>query len=197
MTPHVVRQNFLTPEEHAGLLAWTLAKEQSFTPATLAGGVIEPGIRHSSSMRNLGPLAPVFKSRIGDDLPALIKTLRVTPFTASEIELELVAHNNGAHYALHSDINTRRKSARGDRLLSAVYYFHREPKGFSGGYLRLHKLGVRQGDGDGLDIPPEQNSLVVFPSWGPHEVRPVHCPSGAFADSRFAVNCWIYGAPGA
>ena len=78
-----------------------------------------------------------------------------------------------------------------DRLLSAVYYFHREPKGFSGGQLRLHRFGSNGEPGDYVDIEPERNSLVVFPSWTTHEVRTVHCPTGQFADYRFAVNCWL------
>jgi Rps23 Pro-64 3,4-dihydroxylase Tpa1-like proline 4-hydroxylase len=49
-----------------------------------------------------------------------------------------------------------RKSS--DRLLSAVYYFHAEPKAFSGRELRLHSFA---GDGSFVDVPPEQNSLVV------------------------------------
>jgi Rps23 Pro-64 3,4-dihydroxylase Tpa1-like proline 4-hydroxylase len=78
-------------------------------------------------------------------------------------------------------------------MLSAVYYFHRMPKAFSGGCLRLHRIGARPGD-IGMDVTPIDNSLVVFPSWAPHEVLPVRCLSGAFGDSRFAVNCWVYRA---
>ena len=57
-------------------------------------------------------------------------------------------------------------------MVSGVYHFHREPKALSGGGLRLHRFGA---------------TLKA-----PHEVRPVACPSMAFADSRFSVNCWIY-----
>jgi Rps23 Pro-64 3,4-dihydroxylase Tpa1-like proline 4-hydroxylase len=126
-------------------------------------------------------------------VPGWIATLRVTPFDIHEIELELAAHNDGAHFQLHSDTYASHQPARGDRMLSAVYYFHRAPKRFEGGCLRLHRIGAQPGD-EGHDIPPEQNSLVVFPSWGPHEVMRVSCPSGEFADSRFAVNCWVYRA---
>lgn len=194
MVPHLVRQDFLSPDEHATLLAWTLDNEQRFTPADLAGGTVNPAIRQSLSLRDLGPMKAAFRQRIMAETPALIAALRVTPFETSQIELELVAHNDGAHFLLHSDLYTVTRSKRGDRMLSAVYYFHREPKGFSGGCLRLHMIGAEQGD-EGKDIPPEQNSLVVFPSWGPHEVLPVSCPSRSFAESRFAVNCWVYRAP--
>ena len=85
-----------------------------------------------------------------------------------------------------------------DRLLSAVLYFHREPKGFSGGELRLFRLNVRPDTkpvevADHLDLMPVRNSLVAFPSWVTHEVRPISCPSNRFEDFRFALNCWFCG----
>ena len=43
-----------------------------------------------------------------------------------------------------------------------------------------------------LDVAPEKDSLLIFPSWALHEVMPVVCPSGEFADSRFSVNCWVW-----
>lgn len=192
--PHLARRDFLSRAEHAALLAWTLDNEARFKPAVVGGDTVDPVIRQSLSLRDLGPIQSAFEERIRAGTSDMIAELRVTPFETSQIELELVAHNDGAHFLLHTDLYTVTRSKRGDRMLSAVYYFHREPKGFSGGFLRLHQVGARQGDA-GEDIPPEQNSLVVFPSWGPHEVMPVHCPSGAFADSRFAVNCWVYRAP--
>jgi SM-20-related protein len=191
--PHLRQPDFLRSDEHAALLDWALASEARFAPAALAGGVVDANVRHALSLRDLGPLHAVLETRVAAAVPGWIAALRVTPFEISDIELELAAHNHGAHFTLHADTYTRDKRARGDRMLSAVHYFHREPKGFRGGCLRLHRLGARPGD-PGTDIEPEQNSLVVFPSWAPHEVMPVECPSGEFADSRFAVNCWVYRA---
>ncbi len=142
---------------------------------------------------DLGPIAELLKRRLREAAPRWTASLRSTPFETSEVELELAAHNDGAHFTLHSDTYASDEVARGDRMLSAVYYFHRQPKGFDGGALRLHRLGASPGDA-GLDIAPDDNSLVVFPSWGPHEVMPVGCASRAFEDSRFAVNCWLYRA---
>ena len=193
MLPFLREEQFLAPADHAALLAWTLANEARFEPAALSGNIVDPKVRHASSLRDLGPLGPVLRARIAAEVPGWIKSLRVTGFDIHDIELELAAHNDGAHFVLHADTYTRDKVARGDRMLSAVYYFHREPKRFDGGMLRLHRLGAKPGD-PGVDIAPEQNSLLVFPSWGPHEVLPVSCPSHEFADSRFAVNCWVYRA---
>lgn len=193
--PHLRIPDFLTTDEHAALLEWTLANEARFSPAALNGGMVLPEVRTALSLRDLGPLAPVIEARLRAAVPEWIAALRVTPFAISEVELELAAHNDGAHFTLHSDTYASIEAARGDRMLSAVYYFHRRPTGFSGGCLRLHRLGAAPGDA-GIDIAPDDNSLVIFPSWGPHEVMRVTCPSRAFADSRFAVNGWIYRARG-
>jgi len=68
------------------------------------------------------------------------------------------------------------------------------PKAFSGGVLRLHSLAASGHQGTFVDIPPDYDTLVFFPSMFPHEVLPVKSPSGKFMDSRFAINCWIYQA---
>ncbi|GAA0312145.1 hypothetical protein GCM10009087_22840 [Sphingomonas oligophenolica] len=193
MPPWLVRHDLLSPDECRDLLDWALDNEAHFKPAALDKGLVDPAIRRSLSLRDLGPFSRLFEGHVRAMVPELIDQLRVTSFVAGEIELELVAHNDGAHFALHGDLYTGQGSARGDRLLSAVYYFHRAPKAFSGGCLRLHRIGAVPGD-MGVDIAPDQNSLVAFPSWAPHEVLTVRCPSGAFGDSRFAVNCWVYRA---
>lgn len=191
--PHLRIVDFLDVLTHAALLDWALANEARFTPARLNRGTVNPEVRRALTLRDLGPLAGALDARLREQTPRWIAALRPTPFAISEVELELAAHNDGAHFTLHTDTYASSEIARGDRMLSAVYYFHRQPKGFEGGALRLHRLGAAPGDA-GLDVAPDDNSLVVFPSWGPHEVMPVSCASGAFADSRFAVNCWIYRA---
>ena len=119
----------------------------------------------------------------------------------TSLQLELAAHGDGAFFAPHLDIpvGSERQplgaSEGEDRIISAVYYFYSEPKGFTGGELRLLPLGPlpegAQPEPTGhTDIEPVRNSLVAFASWFPHEVRPIRCPSGRFADFRFALNCW-------
>ena len=101
-----------------------------------------------------------------------------------------MAHNDGAFYKRHIDTQTA-SERDAIRVLSGVYYFHAEPKAFTGGALRLYAIG----DPDKktfVDIEPAHDSLLAFPSWAPHEVRPISCPSKRFTDSRFAINCWMY-----
>ena len=118
------------------------------------------------------------------------------------VELELAAHGDGAHYQAHVDVlrgldgKLLGKEYGEVRLLSAVYYFYSEPKAFTGGALRIYRmgLGAKEASNDPanyVDLQPVQNSLVVFPAWALHEVRPVSVPSGEFEHYRFALNCWF------
>lgn len=202
MPPFLRRRGFLAPDERAALLAWSHANEARFAPAQLRGRAVDPSVRRSLVLRDLGPLRAVFEARLATLLPTLIEALGLPAFAPSGVELELTAYNEGAHFRLHTDTYTQPPSAaRGHRMVSTVYYFHEEPQGYSGGQLRLHPFGATAASAPGSDlafeeIEPEQNCLVAFPSWAPHEVRPVACPSGAFARSRFAVNAWIHRASG-
>ena len=207
--PHVQVRDFLPSETHQRLLQWVLGREDHFSAATIVNqgsgtrDIVDSEFRTGMVSRDLGPFQALLEGRLRAALPALANAAGVTGLESASIELELAAHGDGAHYNAHLDIPVgpgRRPvgAERGqDRVLSAVYYFHDEPKGFSGGELRLFRLNIRPGNaaqataGDYVDIPPIQNSLVAFPSWAAHEVRTVHCPSRQFRDYRFALNCWF------
>jgi Rps23 Pro-64 3,4-dihydroxylase Tpa1-like proline 4-hydroxylase len=54
-------------------------------------------------------------------------------------------------------------------------------------------MGDRQiNSGSFQSIPPRQNQIVFFPCSVLHEITPVKCSSGAFADSRFTLNGWLH-----
>lgn len=191
MPPYLVLRDFLDAATLAGLLEYALSRQSDFTPTRVARGA-DPAIRISAGLHDLGDYRRYFKSQIFDLLPELIAQLRIMPFQPSRFETELVAHGDGAFYTRHIDTQTARyDEVEHLRMLSGVYYFNVEPKVFSGGSLRLYAVGGYE-QADFVDIEPLRNSLLVFPSWAPHEVMPVHCPSQRFIDSRFAVNCWIH-----
>lgn len=192
-------RDFLDPAEHSALLDWSLASRDGFEPARLTGHVIDPKRRIAERSRDLGPHRPMLERRLTEKLPDIFRRTGTRPFDIEYFELEIAAHGNGAFFAPHSDIPVGAgrkplggdKTGRHDRLVSAVYYFHREPRRFSGGTLRLYRLGDKHAVGDYVEFEPLQNSLVVFPSWVQHEVRPVSCPDCDFEDYRFAVNAWL------
>ena len=201
LPPHRLIQDFLSPADHARLLAWTLAARDRFQPARLIGGTVDPERRIASNLREVGPLRPIFEAAVAARLADIFAAAGTRPFTPGPLELELAAHGDGAHFAPHLDLayGPSRGLARDERagvkgrLVSAVYYFHAEPTGFTGGALRLHRFGSKASGEPGsyVDIAPEQNALLVFPAIALHEVRRVAVPSGRFEDSRFAVNIWL------
>jgi Rps23 Pro-64 3,4-dihydroxylase Tpa1-like proline 4-hydroxylase len=200
MPPWHQFRDLLGADERRMLLDWTLSQRARFKPAGLAGAGLDPERRVSDKLKDLGPAAAPFEARLQSLLPEIFARTGTRPFEVEHVELELAAHGDGAFFARHSDmpVGPGRRPLGGDevsgqdRLVSAVYYFHREPKRFSGGALRLFRFGA-SGDepADHADVEPEQNSLVVFPSWAAHEVRPVTVPGGTFEDGRFAVNAWL------
>jgi Rps23 Pro-64 3,4-dihydroxylase Tpa1-like proline 4-hydroxylase len=191
MPPYRVLHDFFDAATVDGLLAHSLALEETFTPTRIGSKGIDPAVRRSRGTRDLGPFRPIFEKRMAELAPTLVAELGLTPFEVHSIELQLVAHGEGAFYLRHIDTQTARiDEVERLRVLSGVYYFHALPKAFSGGELRLFAIGPSATQF--VDVTPEHNSLLIFPSWAPHEVRPVICPSGRFADSRFAINCWVH-----
>ncbi len=192
LPPYLVRHDFLPAETVAGLLDYALARQSEFAPTRLGSNNVDSSFRVSTRLRDLGGYREIVEAKMRGQLPGLIAELRMDPFQPSKLETELVAHGDGAFYKRHADTQTARYDEVNDlRVLSGVYYFHAEPKAFGGGALRLFAIGGGASE-NFVDVEPVRNSLLVFPSWAPHEVMPVVCPSRRFMDSRFAINCWVH-----
>jgi Rps23 Pro-64 3,4-dihydroxylase Tpa1-like proline 4-hydroxylase len=155
----------------------------------------------SRRLADFGRFKEGVERRVEELAPCLIAQLGLTPFKPTGFETELVAHENGAFYKRHIDLFTSvrdREAVSGDRLISVVVYFHREPRRFDGGELRLYpQANPAKPPADGvIDLAPQHNTAIAFSSWLPHEVLRVTCSTRDFGDARFAVNCWVLrGAP--
>lgn len=198
--------DFLREGEHRSLLEWAISIRDQFQPATIYKTLakreyqVDPERRIALTTGNIGPLEPMLRERLLTTLPDLMVTTGTSGPPPTSLELELAAHADGAYFRPHIDMpfGTGREPLGAnpgeDRILSAVYYFYSEPKAFSGGQLRLYAFGPIPESGDQqrphTDVEPVRNSLVAFPSWVPHEVRPISCPSCEFPHYRFALNCW-------
>jgi len=206
MPPYGIIEDFLPDEERLALLEWAIAARDSFKPAKVFKGDgrgenrVEPGSRIAWRHQGLGPFEDMMRSQLLARLNDITAAAGYDGPEPRSIELELNAYGDGAHFAAHNDIPVgpmRRPVGEGegeDRFITAVYYFYREPKRFSGGALSLYRFGVEPatcGEADRVLIEPVQNRLAVFPSWAVHGVDKVDCDSSDFADFRFGLNCWF------
>lgn len=194
LLPYVQIRDFLPQPELEELLDYVLSHPHKFKPATVGDGersILNTDVRVALTWGNLGPLEMALQERFRGALPFIMEGTGIPSPPPDRLELGLAAHGDGAFYRAHIDLvigeDGNNPSSESERVLSAVFYFHAEPKRFSGGELRLFRLGNESGF---VDIEPAQNSLIAFHSWMRHEVRPVAVPSGEFRDYRFAINCW-------
>jgi SM-20-related protein len=131
-------------------------------------------------------------SRIKTVLPQVLRKLGMEDFNIDRLEAQVTASNDGDFFRFHSDNGSELVASR---YLTFVYFFHREPRQFEGGDLRIHDARLKDGayasDGTFQTIVPQQNQIVFFPCELLHEITPVNCPSGQFADSRFTLNGWL------
>ena len=183
-------QNFASDEVRSQLLTYVLQQTPNFVATTTSTG--ENDYRRSMILYDFPEFSNWMIQQVASNLPEVFTQLNLTPFAPSQIEVQLTAHNDGNYYKVHNDNGSEDAATR---TISYVYYFYREPKGFSGGELRLYDLAVDnsyyiQADSHHT-IEPFNNSIIFFPSHLMHEVMPVVCPSRSFADSRFTLNGWI------
>lgn len=192
--PSALYEHFLGADESARLLRFAIEHQDRFTPSTLqrsTGLAVDETVRRSFDYD--GPLAEwsgAIDAALRARLPELADSVGVRPFQLDEVELTLTAYRDGCYYRRHMDLATgaARKTYRQDRLLTAVYYVHREPKAFEGGVLELLPLS---GEGPVTSIAPRHDRLAVFPAFAPHRVTETSVPGDRFEDARFAVNCWL------
>ena len=194
----VIFDEFLAPAELQRLTNYTLSREEAFhlseviSPGVL-GGVIDPEHRRSRVLMDLGDYEELFRTRIEAALPRVLERLGMPPFLVTRFESQITASNHGDFFRHHSD-NAEEEIA--GRQLTYVYFFHREPKAFEGGELRLHDAYKRNGtwisSGTYKALVPLQNQIIFFPSGLLHEITPIVCPTQVFADSRFTVNGWLH-----
>ena len=193
-----ILDGFLSPAEFAALLQYTLEQESAFRiseviqPGT-SDGMIDYEQRRSRVLMELGEFRNLVVERIQACLPGALIKLECETFPVTNIEAQITASNDGDYFRCHSD-NSQEESC--EREITFVYFFHREPKKFRGGELRIYdscrKDGVFIAMENYRSIAPRQNQIVFFTSSLMHEITPVQCGSRAFADSRFTVNGWLH-----
>lgn len=182
---------FLGREASEELLDFALAREADFAPSTVARGErkrVDPADRQSSTFGGeWEELRKHFRNAVLAKSDEILAATGVSDWSPKPMQIDMAAHRDGDFFKTHVDTVTGRERGGEVRMVSAVYYFFRQPKAFSGGELLIRdpRGGAQHA------IEPQHDRLVVFPSFLPHEVLPVSVPGNAFADARFSVNCWL------
>jgi hypothetical protein len=180
------------------LVDYAVRQEPNFTPASVVpagapGVVVDERLRRARTLDDLGEFEAQLTDRIKAQLQTVFQRLHMQPFPIGRIEMQLTASGDGDYFRLHRDTDEQ-----DTRALSFVYFFHGEPRRFSGGELRIYPSRVVGGQVRMADhahtLSPRQDAIVFFPPLNDHEILPVRVPSGQFADSRFTINGWIHRA---
>jgi SM-20-related protein len=194
----VIFEEFLVPAELEMLTRYALQHEANFRVSEVLspvakGGIVDHEYRRSRVLDEPGQEINALMDRIKACLPRVLPKLELSTFPVAREEVQITASNHGDFFRWHSD-NAQEEIA--SREITFVYFFHREPKQFRGGELRIYDSLSN----NGAYIPttsyrvivPRQNQIVFFRSSLAHEITPIECPSGEFGDSRFTVNGWFH-----
>lgn len=201
----LVVEDFLSPEEHAMLLAFASDSNSSHAGPQVNRPdetVDSPNrsSRPASSAEAGAGMVKMLEERLRAIFPNARREAGVAPFRLGTLEYQITAHHDGDFFALHDDIGLpwHQSSAR---RLSFVYYFHEQPRQFSGGQLRLH--GHRSDDVEQLGadatfrtVEPADNTIAFFPSDALHEVCPISVPGAPDAPgaTQFTLTGWFHDA---
>ena len=187
--------NFLG-ESRQKLLDFIVNQEKNFKPATIiARGAskpsVDPKLRKGKTLDKLPGFDAMIVERVKAQIEPVLKRLNHPAFPVGRIEVQATASNDGDYFRLHAD-----SDGKDTRELSFVYFFHGEPRRFSGGELRVYETRFVNGQllpaDQSRTISPRQDTIVFFPSLNEHELLPVRVPSQKFADSRFTINGWVH-----
>jgi Rps23 Pro-64 3,4-dihydroxylase Tpa1-like proline 4-hydroxylase len=193
----VVLDEFLSPQELDELIQFTLEHESAFSASEVISPNAEAGVvnyehRRSRVLMDLAQHQDLMLKRIKGVLPQVLDKLGMEEFSIAGVEAQVTASSDGDFFHFHSDNGSDRVASR---YLTFVYFFHREPRQFEGGELRIHDACLDDGsyvsEGSYQTIVPRQNQIVFFPCELLHEITPVNCATKLFADSRFTLNGWL------
>lgn len=183
-------ENFLPEAAWRTLLERVLASEAQFAPSATHDR--RNDYRQSLVLNPPADLVQPVVARVRQAIPQALGVLRLPPVQVGIVEAQVTASVDGSFFGVHNDAGNDQVRKR---RLTYVYYFHRAPKGFTGGELRVYDDIVRNGKlarGETHHtIEPLHNRIVLFWAGAMHEVMRVDMPSRAFADARFTVNGWI------
>jgi SM-20-related protein len=193
-THSLILDEFLSYQELTALVEHAHTRRDEFRVSQVFDpGNDRPAYRRSRVLMDAGPFHSLLTQRILFYLPRILNSLRHAPFEVNRIESQITASGDGDYFRMHND-NTHANWPT--REITFVYFFHAEPRPFSGGELVLYGPETESHSDSGPPVHrrvvPEQNSIIFFQSSTLHEILPVHCQTAEFKVSRFTMNGWLH-----
>ena len=188
--PYVRIPGFLNANENRRVMNYVVRRQADFVTSTLDTDVQD--YRKSTILPTFDDLGVDLENRIEEILPELFAHFGLELPPEKILETQLTTHNDGGFLKIHNDNGSAVTSSR---VLTYIYYFFREPSAFRGGQLRIYNSRIEDNfwvaADTFVDVQPENNMMLFFPSRLVHEVLPMACPSRQFADGRFTLNGWV------
>jgi SM-20-related protein len=190
----VIYEEFLSLVELNNLMTYVKGRRRDFKSSE----VFDPdhkddSYRRSKVLMDAGPFHKLFQKRLMFYLPRILRALDHPFFDVKRIEAQITVSNDGDYFRIHND-NTHANWP--SREVTYVYFFHREPKQFTGGELVLYDTpSEAQGDSklsERRRVTPQQNAIIFYQSSILHEILPMRCRNNTFDAGRFTLNGWLH-----
>lgn len=196
---YIKLDNFLPQEINQAILQHAITHQDKFVPSRSysKNNTEAESLKFRRSLRldfaHFQEYGALLREKIAAVAPQIFAELGIENFDIQIFEMEMIASYDSCYFVPHID-NSYLQTAF--RQVSCVYYFHKEPKPYRGGELRIYDTQRRKPHPPILygaydEVIPTNNSIVFFLSSCLHEILPVFSHSQAFADSRFTVNTWL------
>jgi hypothetical protein len=197
-SPFLRITGLLGSERLASVWAHLQARTADWEPTGVyspeAGGRVDASMRDSRCLRSIEDLLPLVMPAIRAaraETDALVR-LGLSGNLEASVEVDLVSHMNGGKFRAHIDSGGPPGGKMARRLLTFVYYLHRVPRRFAGGDLALFDGPLASGGIHAFTrLPPDNDSLVLFPAHHLHAVLPVEGISDDPLDGRLAFTGWF------
>lgn len=188
MAPYIRLTDFLEGQEREHVRVWMEAQVPRMRPGDYIPdtGVttVDPVFRDALVQMDTAMIRHHFDTRLAALAPYAYLRLGIPYVQPHEVELQVTRHvAPSGRFGAHIDNGLTGET----RVLTAVWYHNGDgynPIKGHGGELVIHAP-----DGD-LWVPPVDNSVVIFPPYYSHEIRPVTGPG-----TRWAVSMWVRRAP--
>jgi hypothetical protein len=170
-SPFVLANDALPDDVHPALVAHVLSQDAAAL-----------GSQNGMRELDLGPLEELVAKALRSQMAHGGAILGVPD--RAEVELQFRLFAIGDTQAVSWDPNPA-------DILHMMYHFHKQPKGFTGGGVRLFdgriENGMRRATASFRDVEIGDNNLLIFPENVVGAGLPVHCPTRAFADGLFVI----------